>query len=252
MQACIEKFLPSCCPWIWAPNVSSSSSLFPSCLFLRWFPRGAPPWTVPILRPYRDLRWRCVHRVLFCIFCIENRVFQQSVGASEGISAVCQGSEAYVRSICWICWIRLVLRRSDTSLRVRATQIRTEMSSFASFNNVQNVSDARTQLCIINQWDHHFARFWYILHTFFHRHWDHWGLHHHIDGETRPEITDNDGKPYLCTDKAWSNDINSQGFGIFRILGIDIIITVITITIIIIIIIIMNKNPWAGNPGRPI
>ena len=32
-----------------------------------------------------------------------------------------------------------------------------------------------------------------------------WGLHPHIDGETRPEITDNDGKPYLCTDKAWTN-----------------------------------------------
>ena len=32
-----------------------------------------------------------------------------------------------------------------------------------------------------------------------------WGLHPHIDGEIRPEITDNDGKPYLCTDEAWTN-----------------------------------------------
>ena len=45
----------------------------------------------------------------------------------------------------------------------------------------------------------HFAN---ILPMFFH---SRWGLHPHIDGETRPEITDNDGKPYLCTDKAWTN-----------------------------------------------
>ena len=45
----------------------------------------------------------------------------------------------------------------------------------------------------------HFAN---ILPMFFH---SRWGLHPHIDGETRPEITDNDGKPYLCADKAWTN-----------------------------------------------
>ena len=115
----------------------------------------------------------------------------------------CQASKAAGRSIRWIRWIRPVLRRTDTSLRVRAPQIH-QIPGFPGQTQFPAVSEC---FRCLNQYiiDQSVIPFWSILPIFclcfFH---SRWGLHPHIDGETRPEITDNDGKPYLCTDEAWT------------------------------------------------
>ena len=177
-----RKVLPSC-RYIWAPQFPGFQVIYlcvARCLNYLACGKRQGRSCPSAIRPYRDLRWRCVRSALFCREHI--LVFQQQWVTDCGRTAWeppdCQASKAAGRSIRWIRWIRPVLRRTDTSLRVRAPQIH-QIPGQTQFPAVSECFRCLTQYII----DQSVIPFW----------------------ETRPEITDNDGKPYLCADKAWTN-----------------------------------------------
>ena len=127
-----RKVLPSRCHWIWAPNFYSSPiSVFPSDLFVccSMFELSCM-WEEA--RQILPISHQALQRpaVALCplrlVLPWTYRGFPTAVGDCGRTAwepPDCQATKAAGRSIRWIRWIRPVLRRTDTSLRVRAPQI---------------------------------------------------------------------------------------------------------------------------------